>query len=119
MDKQATHHGTWYHVAAVVYGDKYFCENDFQFDLACALNNIKSVDTTYETFQSIYIRTLDIHVPFKIKYVRGNDQQFMNKDMCKAIMNRTKLKNMYYKHPTEENMRKFKKTKEFLCKTSS
>ena len=53
---------------------KYFCENDFRFDLPCALNNIKSADITYETFQSIYIRTLDIHAPFKIKYVRGNDQ---------------------------------------------
>ena len=95
---------------------KYFCENDFRFDLSCALNNIESADITYETFQSIYIRTLDIHAPFKIKYVRGNDQQFMNKDMRKTIMNRTKLKNMYYKHPTEENMRKFKKQRNFCVK---
>ena len=40
----------------------------------------------------------------------------MNKDMRKAIMNRTKLKNMCYKHPTEENMRKFKKQRNFCVK---
>ena len=40
----------------------------------------------------------------------------MNKDMRKAIMNRTKLKNKYYKHPTEENMRKFKKQRNFCVK---
>ena len=49
-------------------------------------------------------------MPFKIKYVRGNDQQ------SAAIMNRTKLKNMYYKHPTEENMRKLKKQRNFCVK---
>ena len=45
---------------------KYFCENDFRFDLSCALNNIKSADITL--FSKVYILE---HLIF-MRHLRSN-----------------------------------------------
>ena len=37
------------------------------------------------------------------KYVRGNNKSFMNKTLSQEIMQRTKLRNKFLKHPTEHN----------------
>ena len=56
---------------------------------------------------------LDKHAKIKEKYVRANNAPFMNRDMAKAIMTRSRLKNNYNKFPTEENKIKFKKQRNF------
>ena len=37
---------------------------------------------------------LNKHVPIKLKYIRANDGPFMNKELRKEIMIRSKLKNI-------------------------
>ena len=37
----------------------------------------------------------DIRVPIKRKYLRSNQSPFMNKEISKAIMNRTRLRNRF------------------------
>ena len=42
------------------------------------------------------------------KYVRANDGAFMNKELRKAIMHRSKLRNRYNKNKTVENFNAYK-----------
>ena len=55
------------------------------------------------------MQLVDHHAPIKTKYLRGNDQPFMNKQLRKEHMKRTMLKNKLRKHNTEENQIAFKR----------
>ena len=57
---------------------------------------------------------LDKHAPLKTKYIRGNNAAFMNKELGKAIMKRSKLKNNFNKNKCNENWRLYKKQRN-LC----
>ena len=59
------------------------------------------------------MKVLNLHAPIKTKLVRGNNAPFMNKDLSKAFMHRSKLKNMYNKNPTETNNLLYKKQRNF------
>ena len=80
----------------------------FRHDLANALNDGVN-NITYHAFEDNYLRILNNHAPLKQKYIRGNDQPFMNKTMRKAIMFRTKLRNIYLRNPTVEKGMMFRK----------
>ena len=54
--------------------------------------------------------------PQKKKYVRGNQSPFMNKKLSKAIMQRSKLRNLFLKKRTEENRNNYVKQRN-LCVT--
>ena len=54
--------------------------------------------------------------PRKKKYVRGNQSPFNNKTLSKAIMLRSKLRNILLKNGTEENKNNFAKQRN-LCVT--
>ena len=58
---------------------------------------------------------LDKYALIKKKIVRGIEVPFMTKELSKAIMNRSKLKNKYTKWPSRENVLPFKKQKN-ICK---
>ena len=75
------------------------------------VNNI-----TYDDFEDKYITILNNHAPFNQKYLRGNDQPYMTKTMRKAIMCRTKLKNIYHKNPSDTNLLKFRKQRDYCVK---
>ena len=47
--------------------------------------------------------TLNSFAPIKKKYARGNQMPFMTKNLSKEIMTRSRLRNKYLKHKTEEN----------------
>ena len=47
--------------------------------------------------------TLNSFAPIKKKYARGNQMPFMTKNLSKEIMLRSRLRNKYSKHKTEEN----------------
>ena len=48
-----------------------------------------------ETFIKVCINTLNNHAPSKKKYSRGNHIPFMYKELSKAIINQTRLRNVY------------------------
>ena len=67
----------------------------------------------YEGFLDIFTRILNQHAPLKQKIIRGNQAPFITKALSKAIMLRSKLKNIYNKYPTEENNRLYKKQRNY------
>ena len=74
------------------------------------------INISYQAFEDTYLSILNNHAPFKQKYIRGNDQPFMTKTMRKAIMFRTKLRNIYLKNPTEENGNMFRRQRNYCVK---
>ena len=56
---------------------------------------------------------LNDHAWVKTKYVRANNAPFMNKQLSKAIMNRSRLKKRFNKNPSKENEMKFKKQRNY------
>ena len=51
--------------------------------------------------------TLDQHEPRKQKYARGNHMPFINKNLSKEIMKRTKLRNKFLKERTDESKKRY------------
>ena len=68
---------------------------------------------TYDEFKEIFMKSLNKHAPMKEKFIRGNNAPFMNKTLSKAFMQRAKLKNKYYKVPTEENNLLYKRQRNY------
>ena len=56
--------------------------------------------------------TLD-KLPKKLKYLRGNQQPFMNKEHSKAIMIRSRLKNCYLRNQNDSNRAKYTKQRDY------
>ena len=73
------------------------------------LNNAELLEFT-ETFQSI----LDKHAPKTETFVRANNSNFVTKNIRKAIMKRSKLRNKYLRERTNETKSLYKKQKN-LC----
>ena len=57
----------------------------------------------YDDFKQIFMNVPNRHASMKEKTIRGNNAPFMNKDLTKASMVRSKLKNKDNKCPAEEN----------------
>ena len=60
-------------------------------------------DDGLEKFCKTTMDTLNTFFPIKKKYARDNQMSFMTKNLSKEIMTRSKLRNKYLKHKTEEN----------------
>ena len=56
-----------------------------------------------EKFCKTTMDTLNSFAPIKKKYSCGNQMPFMTKNLSKEIMARSRLRNRYLKHKTEEN----------------
>ena len=103
----------------VYYRDfKYFCNNSFKESLQkTILQNLGiGCDEIYESFAASCNKILDNHAPVKKKYVRGNHSPFKNKSLSKAIMVRTRLRNIFLKNRSEENKINYNKQRN-LCYT--
>ena len=60
-------------------------------------------DNPYDILTENFKNLVDKHAPLKKKIVRGNQAPFMNKDLSKAIMTRSKLRNRYNNWKSREN----------------
>ena len=56
---------------------------------------------------------LDKHAPLKQKGLRGNNAPFMNQSLSKAIMIRSKFKNIFNKYPTNRNKSIYNKQRNY------
>ena len=99
---------------------KTFDQNKFLRDLDQELirSNSYNDGQQYDTSTSIFRRVLDKHAPLKMKKLRGNQIKFMTKELRKAIMDRSRLKNKYLKWPSRENVLANKKAKN-ICNSLS
>ena len=59
------------------------------------------------------MKTLNKHAPKKTKYVRGNHAPFMNREILRAIMKRTRLRNKFIKAKTAENKFAYNKQRNY------
>ena len=78
--------------------------------------NENNCDSRFGNFISSCNRILDEHAPQKKRYLRGNQSPFMNKTLVKAIMVRSKLRNIFLRNKTEENRSNYSKQRN-LCVT--
>ena len=67
----------------------------------------------YSDFQSTFTRVLHNYAPIKKKILQFNNGPFMTKTLSKAIMQRSKLKNIYSKKRTNDNWENYKKQRNF------
>ena len=66
-------------------------------------------DTAYSTFAEKFCNAINKHAPLKNKMIRGNQAPFMNKELAKAIMTRSRLKNIFIKDKNKQNWQAFPK----------
>ena len=92
---------------------KLFDNEKFRESLINCFSTGKNI--SYNAFENLVLQTLGKMAPIKQKHTRGNQSPFMNKDIHKAIMTRTRLRNRLLKEPTEMIRLAYKKTKELLC----
>ena len=85
----------------------------FHTELSEKLNAMDANCSSYALFETIFMEQLNIFAPMKEKYVRANNAPYMNKTLAKAIMNRTRLKNKYYKECNELNKSNYNKQRNY------
>ena len=71
----------------------------------------KAKDPYNKLTNIILYNTLEKHAPLKSKTVRGNQAPFMNKELSKAIMEKSRLHNRHLKYPSRENFLVYKNIK--------
>ena len=76
----------------------------------------KSNNEMYSSFTKVFRLVLDKDAPLKVKKVRGNRGPFMTKELSKAIMNKSKIRNKYQKQLSKENVLALKEAKKFCNK---
>ena len=85
---------------------KHFDQKKFLYDLDSKLlyrNLYRNCDDPYEKLSELFVDILNHHAPLKEKQIKYNHAPFMTKDLSKAIMEKSKSKNKYFKWPSREN----------------
>ena len=93
---------------------KTFCNDNFREKLLSALV-MENLDTNngLEKFLVVCVKTLDRFAPYKKKYLRGNNMQFMNKSLSRAFMRRSQLRSKYLTKSSETNRLAYAKQSNF------
>ena len=79
------------------------------------LNEINRFESKFTGFTTLFQSIVDRHAPIKKKIIRGNNKPFMNKELSKAIKNKSRIRNRYNKWKSRENYLEYQKSKK-LCK---
>ena len=88
---------------------KNFESNAFNNKLQISLKNFDMNNSSFMELKTIFMELLNKVVPQKTKYLRANCSKFMTKELSKAIMLRTKLRNQFLKTRTSEAKLKYNK----------
>ena len=70
----------------------------------------------YEKFEKTFVNVLNAHAPKKTKVLRGNQKPHVNKNLCKAIMKRSKLINKANRTKLQDYIAKYKKQRNLVVK---
>ena len=92
---------------------KRFDNTSFHNDLMYEISKIGLNAITCEQFENIFMETLNKHAPSKTRYVRANNSPFMNNDIYKAIMVRSRLRNKHLKLNTVESKNAYRKQRNY------
>ena len=82
-----------------------------ELDQKLIKRDIYKTDDSYSKLTEIFSEVLEKHAPTNLKTFRGNQAPFMNKELSKVIMNKSRIKNKYLKWPSRENYLAYKKMK--------
>ena len=97
-----------------IYRDyKNFIFENFKSDLQEAL---QCCMWSYDAFENYFTSVLNKHAPKKKKVLRGNEKHHMNKNLTRAIMKRSKLKNKVNKAKHPLDIRNYKKQLNYVTK---
>ena len=88
---------------------KCFNNENFRNDLLYEISMKGFLAKSCEEFETLFMMTLNTHAPMKTKYIRANNSPFMNNELSKAIMIRSRLRNKYLKLNTVESRDAYKK----------
>ena len=81
---------------------------------ACLFNDLSKKDVeNLEKFVKVCISTLNNHAPNKKKDTRDNRLPFLNKELSKARMNQTRLRNVYLMKRSDENKKKYSRERNY------
>ena len=78
------------------------------------IQRIESKNMDCEQLENLFMRTLNYHAPQKRRLVRANNSPFMTKELNKAIMTRSRLKNKFLNFKTIDSWNAYKKQRN-LC----
>ena len=70
----------------------------------------------YVDFKANVLDILNKHAPKKKRLIRANEVPYMTKTLRKAIANRSRLENQFYKLKTETSKRAYRKQKNYCSK---
>ena len=89
---------------------KHFNKQSFLKELSNAplIVNKQDPDIMYNELVENFSKIVNRHAPLKHKMTRGNIADFMTKELRKAIMLRSRLKNIFNKHRSNENWKNYK-----------
>ena len=76
--------------------------------------NLNFSELDFATLRKIFIEILDKFAPLKKKYIRANHSKFVTKELRKAIMLRSKLRNQFLKTKSQELKMKYNQQRN-LC----
>ena len=74
----------------------------FSNELENELKKIGSLTLNYDIFKNVCMDAINKHAPLKRRYIRANHAEYMDKELSKAIMKRSKLRNGYLKYRSDE-----------------
>ena len=92
---------------------KNFENDNFRQDLHKEFLKFDVTNAPLSQFNDNALSVLDKHAPKKVKYIRSNNCHFMAKELRKAIMHRSKLRNKFLKTRNEESRRRFNRQRNF------
>ena len=96
----------------VTYRD--YKENDYRQKINYELSPlVYPNDIPFDVFMNICKATLDKVAPLKQKDVRSNHSVFQNKEILKAIMNRTRLRNKFLRRRSAEERSAYNQQRSF------
>ena len=95
--------------AKIVKYTKYkgFNVTKFRSELANILYLNIHESSKIEFFKNDFLKVLNNHAPIKTKYLGANNSLFVTRELSKAIMLRSKLRNQYLKCKSEEARARF------------
>ena len=87
-----------------------FDENNFRETLS---EIVRDENQDFETITRLVLEELDRKAPFKTKKILGNNAPFVSKEMRKAIMVRSKLKNCWLNERSDENKARYNRQRNY------
>ena len=92
---------------------KRFDKTNFCHDLDVRLSRCEIYNSPepYKKLSEIMSDTLEHHAPLKKRKLRGNHKSFINKELSKLLMTKSRIKNKYLKWKSRENFLAYKNIK--------